>query len=232
MKIEIVRWTICIVVFIAGVIGISGGLSPDPDPVLGRASDVLTTPVSIAWYSADDQARQLLAEAAMKSVSRLPIESELQEPVAPRPRDPEGVPVAVETGEQEAAEQTASSWMVRPGDSMWKIATEVLGDSRRMAQIIALNPGIVPDRLQEGQVIRLPGIDKQPQVSSQESIDLVHTVKDGETLVSIARQHYGVEDWTSIQAANPELLKNPDHLKIGMRLKIPQRSRVPRGVNR
>ena len=115
---------------------------------------------------------------------------------------------------------------------MWKIAAEVLGDSRRMAQIIALNPGIVPDRLQEGQVIRLPGTDKQPQVSSQESIDLVHTVKDGETLVSIARQHYGVEDWTSIQAANPELLKNPDHLKIGMRLKIPQRSRVPRGGNR
>ena len=124
-----------------------------------------------------------------------------------------------------------ASWKVRPGDSMWKIARDVLGDARRMSEIISLNPEVSPERLREGQIIRLP-TGGQGESSPMEQQVSLHIVEEGETLVSIARLHYGVEDWTLILAANRDLLANPDHLRIGMRLKIPPRDRGRRGEGR
>ena len=103
---------------------------------------------------------------------------------------------------------------------MWKIARDVLGDVNRMNEVIAANPEISPDRLREGQVIRLPQI-KELRSRGTVVETTIHTVKDGETLASIARQYYGVEDWTRIQSHNLDQVKNPDQLKVGMRLKIP-----------
>lgn len=47
-------------------------------------------------------------------------------------------------------------YTVRPGDLLSVIAQERLGSVSEMPRILALNPGLDPDRLQAGQVIRLP----------------------------------------------------------------------------
>ncbi|MEC9476422.1 MAG: LysM peptidoglycan-binding domain-containing protein [Planctomycetota bacterium] len=217
------RWTICSLIFIAGVIGITSKLSPDFDPILGRPSDVLVTPVSIKWNSADDQARELLAATSGHFSERVPVASEVQEPVTPASRQQQR-PLASAPIEPEAVDADYDSWVVRRGDSLWKIAGEVLGDSRRMAEIVAANPRIDPDKLKEGQVLRVPRTVRREVIPRQESDSLVHTVRAGETLVSIARQHYGVPHWALIQSANTKLLSDPDQLRIGMRIKIPPRS--------
>ncbi len=239
MKMDRLRWTICIVVFIAGLLAISRGLSPDSDPLLGNASDIQTSPVSIAWFSLDEKARQLVKETQAESGQGVQLASDFQKPVVPAPADPQSE-VQHPDADQAVVPITAigrgngaglASWKVRPGDSMWKIAKEVLGDARRMSEIISLNPEVSPERLREGQIIRLP-TGGQGESSPMEQQVSLHIVEEGETLVSIARLHYGVEDWTLILAANRDLLANPDHLRIGMRLKIPPRDRGRRGEGR
>ena len=101
-----------------------------------------------------------------------------------------------------------------------------------MTELIALNPNIDHEKLKEGQIIRVPHTAHQGMNTGQKSVDRVHTVQAGETLVSIARQHYGVSNWSRIQSANSDLLPNPDHLRIGMRIKIPPSNSSGRGGNR
>lgn len=64
--------------------------------------------------------------------------------------------------EQPAAEQTPvqpALHTVNQGDSLWNIARDMLGDGQRFREIIDLNPGLrrFPDRLQPGQILKMPG---------------------------------------------------------------------------
>jgi nucleoid-associated protein YgaU len=115
---------------------------------------------------------------------------------------------------------------VRAGDSLWKIAAEVLGSGVRSAEIIALNREIDPDRLKVGQIIRLPGNRDSvaPLGSGQRDNKVtIHTVEPGDTLASIARHYYGVEDWLPILEANRDQIDAPEVLKIGIQLRVPDR---------
>jgi nucleoid-associated protein YgaU len=51
-----------------------------------------------------------------------------------------------------------SSYTVTAGDTLWKIAVDVLGDGHRFVEIIQLNPALKrrPDVLSPGQVLELP----------------------------------------------------------------------------
>ena len=59
----------------------------------------------------------------------------------------------------DAAPADAHSHTVIKGDSLWNIARDALGDGMRYHQIIELNPELKrhPDRLQPGQMLKLPG---------------------------------------------------------------------------
>ena len=49
-----------------------------------------------------------------------------------------------------------------------------------------------------------------------------YTVKSGDTLRKIAKEHYGDErKWHAIRDANPELAANPDQIKVGQKITIP-----------
>jgi len=227
MKMNTLRWSFCITVLIAGIFTVSNGISPDEIPLPGRADDVLTSPASLSWYSVDERSRQLLEE--------MPLPAGLQDPpvmvkppsVAPGPLggDPE-IPGQDDLGRRDISQQSPTQWTVRAGDSIWKIAAEVLGSGVRSAEIIALNREIDPDRLKVGQIIRLPGNRESAAPLGSGQLDnkvTIHTVEPGDTLASIARHYYGVEDWLPILEANRDQIDAPEVLKIGIQLRVPDR---------
>ncbi|MEQ9248749.1 MAG: tetratricopeptide repeat protein, partial [Nitratireductor sp.] len=61
----------------------------------------------------------------------------------------------------DAAEKAATGdamYTIKPGETLWSIAVEQLGDGERFREILAINPGLRrnPDLLRAGQEIRLP----------------------------------------------------------------------------
>jgi nucleoid-associated protein YgaU len=74
------------------------------------------------------------------------MEDSTQEPLGP-----EVASTAAMAGEENFHE-------VRPGQSLWSIAVEVLGDGHRASEILDLNPELRanPDQLVPGQRLRVP----------------------------------------------------------------------------
>ena len=226
MKMNTVRWILCISVLIVGVIGFGIGLGPsiESDPV--RANQVMTSPVTLSWYSVDERARQWLAGGPGESSHNGAVTS---------PEDPQMEPGSGRTAPgrdrilespQLQQEGTRSSWTIRPGDSFWKIARDVLGSIDHYQALIDANRSIDPDRLTVGQVISLPAVGTAVKIGSavevESSAPQQHKVGRGETLASIARDYYGVEDWNRLFEANRDRISNPDRLKIGTWILIPQ----------
>ena len=68
-----------------------------------------------------------------------------------------------------------------------------------------------------------PQEDKQPEAERQRiKTTKFHIVQSGETLSKISQLHYNtVQNWTKIQDANPDVIKDPHKLIPGMKLTIP-----------
>jgi nucleoid-associated protein YgaU len=49
-----------------------------------------------------------------------------------------------------------SRYTVQKGDTLWGIAAKTLGSGRRWKDIVAVNPGLDPQKLQIGQVLLIP----------------------------------------------------------------------------
>jgi nucleoid-associated protein YgaU len=90
---------------------------------------------------------------------------------------------------------------VQPGDSLWKIAEQHLGNGLLWRELISVNPGISdPSRILAGSQIVLPASD-----SSQRSTK--YTVQKGDTLWTIAQSHLGhATAWSCVAKANPEVV--------------------------
>ncbi|MDE0960744.1 MAG: LysM peptidoglycan-binding domain-containing protein [Planctomycetota bacterium] len=238
MKMNAVRWILCIAVLIFGVIGIGKGLGPKRDSEVARAHLVLTSPVTLSWYSVDERARQWLDDlpddppddpssgtvAAANTDSEVDLRPEMGNPEGDR--TPELDPQMVEGG-------VLRKWTIRHGDSFWKIARDVLGSLDHYQQLIEANRSIDPDRLQVGQVISLPPMGAEATVgSSPPEASREHRVATGETLATIARDYYGVADWNRLFDANRDRISNPDRLEIGTVIRIPQLRPVGEGNDR
>jgi 5'-nucleotidase/UDP-sugar diphosphatase len=52
--------------------------------------------------------------------------------------------------------ETTRFYVVRKGDTLWRIATRLYGDGQRYRDILAANPGLVPTRMQVGQKLLIP----------------------------------------------------------------------------
>jgi nucleoid-associated protein YgaU len=92
--------------------------------------------------------------------------------------------------------------IIQAGDSLWKLAQQNLGRGSRWQELLTANPGIVdPSRIAVGTEIVVPA-----RVTGLKS-DLKVTVKQGDTLSSIARVTYGrAAAWRCIAQANPEIV--------------------------
>ena len=121
---------------------------------------------------------------------------------------------------------TTTAYTVKKDDTISGVAVRY---GLRWQDVVAVNPGISPNKLQVGQVIQLPGqVDLSKSAAAHHATthkpaaapvreETVYVVKSGDSLSGIAVKH-GVKV-SDIQAANS--LKNADKITVGQKLKIP-----------
>lgn len=132
---------------------------------------------------------------------------------APAPA-PEPTPVPEPT-------PSVPSYTVQSGDTLWAIATQLLGDGRLWPELWQENRDTIPDprNIHPGQVLKLPtGIKAPPAPEGS------YTVKSGDTLYDIAQATYGSgNDWPRIYAANRTVIGgNPNLIHPGQVLVLPK----------
>lgn len=163
---------------------------------------------------------------------------------APRERAAPPAPPAVPALRREAEASQSESlriYVVRPGDTLSRIAARELGSISLADNIFLLNRDVIadPNHLFAGMRIRLPVRDAgrsdalSPRagetgwapparnVGASERAR-VHTVARGETLSSISLRYYGSSSgWRTIHEANRNVIENPNRLAVGTELVIP-----------
>lgn len=117
-------------------------------------------------------------------------------------------------------------YVVKKGDTLYKIAKRELGSPSLVDLIVEMNKDIIRNK-----DIIVPGTRLiLPEVPKKEALPLpagrTYTVRKGDTFWSISRQFYGkASDWYIVYEANRNRLglKAPRELKPGMVLVIPER---------
>lgn len=150
------------------------------------------------------------------------------------------VPSAAPTAETATPKETpAVDYVVRRGDSLWKIAQEHLGDGMRYREIIALNEAVLhgePSFIDPGLTLRLPS-DAAPAVDPTDAPqpEETHVVEPGDTLWDLAEEELGngqrypeifIASRDTVQA-DGQHLTDPDLIRPGWELTIPDADDQP-----
>ena len=115
--------------------------------------------------------------------------------------------------EAPAKDGTYTTYTVKKGDTLWRIAQKLLGSGNKHKDIKSLN-GLTSDKLQAGQVLKIP------MKTAAQVITDGYTVKKGDTLWKIAKEQLGSGNrHKEIQTLNGLA---SDKLKVGQVLKIPK----------
>lgn len=126
------------------------------------------------------------------------------------------------------------TYIIRSGDSLSRIAQELLGAERHWPALLAANPGLVPERLRVGQTINLPDAAalagrSTPSVAAPAAARVAdptteYVVQAGDSLYVIARKLYGdAKEADAIYAANRAAIgADPARIRAGMLLKLPK----------
>ncbi len=136
---------------------------------------------------------------------------------------------------QSKSEPRIGSYTVRRGDTLSEIAQRQLGTQARWRELLALNPGLDPQRLREGQTLRLPAGPaapssspatpapdpvKEPARGRSTERSPLYTVQPGDTLSEVAQRELGASGrWSEIVELNPGL--DPHRLIVGQVLELP-----------
>ena len=145
-------------------------------------------------------------------------------------------------------------WIIKPGDSFWKIAEKHYGSGVYHQALAKWNASVVSSEhsLKPGSVIETPhkkrlrnrfpelvpsqpereSSQKQPENTSPRRINRPYVVRPGDTLFQIAKKTLGKgEMWNTIFKMNRDILKHPDRLAPGMVLKMPHPSETSFPLN-
>lgn len=167
---------------------------------------------------------------------RKPVETQPR-PVDPQPRLEEQPkkPIAgtLDTTPPAATEGFPKKYVVRAGDSLWKIAQQQYGDPTKYKDILQANRELLrgdADAIAVGMELTLPKIEvpSLPTITQPDYIagwsGKTHKVASGETLSIIAKKYYNRESkWELIYNENKAIIgDDPGRLKVGMVLKIPE----------
>ncbi|MED5322952.1 MAG: LysM peptidoglycan-binding domain-containing protein [Planctomycetota bacterium] len=145
---------------------------------------------------------------------------EQSEPVAPAEPNSEPKPTAVPVAKPKPVAST-EVYTVQDGDFLITIAEDWFGEPGRHDEIIALNPGVDPTRLQIGQTLKMPRKSQprtkpvDPTLAANE-----YRISPNDNFTKIARLLLGDEARASeIAALNPDL--DPGNLQVGTVIKLP-----------
>ena len=103
---------------------------------------------------------------------------------------------------------------VKKGETLSQIARKYEVPMKSIAQTNSLKS---MNHLQIGEKLLIP-VGTKPVNSSANSDVTVHTVRDGDSLYSIAQNH-GIKNWKKLQYLND--ISNPRRLRIGQKIFIP-----------
>lgn len=137
-------------------------------------------------------------------------------------------PASVPTAADEKTPTIA--YTVQPGESLWSIAEEHLGDGRRYGEIVELNRAVIGDEpgfLRPGWVLQLPEIERSDAAARDRYI-----VERGDTLSQIADDYLGdAARYMEIYDASTQLaqpggarLSDPNAIDVGWTLNIPNKA--------
>lgn len=125
----------------------------------------------------------------------------------------------------------ATTYVVKKGDSLWKIAEEVYGDGTKGKLIADANKDVIkdPDKLTTGMKLTIPaappkapGAPTAGETGTEQAATgrQKHVVAKGETYWSLAQKYYhDGSQWKRIAEANPGV--KPDELRAGITINIP-----------
>jgi LysM repeat protein len=110
--------------------------------------------------------------------------------------------------------------VVKPGDSLWKIAEQNLGKGARWPDLLTINPGIADaNHIVAGSRIYLPAAVSSPRTPAR------ITVQKGDTLSKIARTQFGhASYWSCVAQANPAI-RDANVIYEGQSLLLPSSCR-------
>ncbi|MFO0874919.1 MAG: LysM peptidoglycan-binding domain-containing protein [Phycisphaerales bacterium] len=149
--------------------------------------------------------------------------------------------------------RSAPIHVVKKGETLYGIAREQLGNGDRWKEILEVNKLKDARALAEGMKLTMPATVSvqapealaKPVVAMNDRAGGVgaraddakvreHTVKDGETLSSIAQKLLGTTSrWQELYQLNKDRIKNPDDVSPGTVLKLPEpATNKPRGAAR
>ena len=111
-----------------------------------------------------------------------------------------------------------STATVQPGDTLWHIAQQKLGNGYRWKEIVAANPRLNNStKILAGEQLRLPFPESFSDLRKR-----THRVNSGDSLWKLARAAFGNGTaWLCLAKANPEI-QNPDLLLPGQKVQIPE----------
>ncbi|MFT4297319.1 MAG: LysM peptidoglycan-binding domain-containing protein [Micropruina sp.] len=151
-------------------------------------------------------------------------------PAQAAPQQPATAPTATVAATSDDQPQEARSsehqghsdkggYLVRPGDDLWSIAEQVLGDGSRWRLIADANPELLANPT----VDLAPGVRLAiPETGWPKAEPRTVTVRRGDTLSGLAEKHLGDSaKWTRIFQANRDRIEDPDQIDIGWKLVIP-----------
>lgn len=117
-----------------------------------------------------------------------------------------------------APSEAGATHTIQPGENLYRIALKY---GVTVKALVELNGLYNPDQIVAGQQLTIPGSAASSSLAYQpHHASTTHTVKQGETLASIAHRH-GLSLWTLIQANS---LANPALIVPGQTLVIPKSS--------
>lgn len=123
----------------------------------------------------------------------------------------------------------AGTYTVRPGDTLSKIAGQLLGSTGRWREIYDANGNQIsdPNLIYPGMRLTIPGYSPEPTAPTAPTYTPpgqggYYTVRSGDTLSAIAGNLMGdASRWREIYDANRNRIRNPNMLQVGWVLRIP-----------
>ena len=141
-----------------------------------------------------------------------------------------GLKETAEKNKSNAAVTESVTYLIQPGDTLWKIAVKYFGDGNQWRKILEDNKATItdPNRIYVGQIIIInvgnttEAADVASTSNDSKIVDGIYTVESGDTMWKISKKIYGTGIlWRRLFDANKESIKDASKIYVGQTIKVP-----------